>query len=299
MRRLTSRDRPCPPPGRPARQRNRKPGAAPKKLRRPRSRAERRLVLAGAAALAGILLLGAVGWLWGSGWIGQRTADLVAGVYRMTAASGLSVEDILVEGRTRTTPSSLLAAVDVRRGDPILAFDPHAARLRLEGLPWVRRATIARRLPSVIYLRIEERRPMALWQLDGRLSVIDEAGKVIPGARPDDFANLTLVVGRDAPAHSARLLRLLDSAPDLKPWVTAAVRVGGRRWNLRLQGDIDVRLPEHNAAEAWAQFARIERRHGVLRRDVATIDLRVPDRLVVRTTPEATQQADGVEGKNT
>ena len=81
--------------------------------------------------------------------------------------------------------------------------------------------------------------------------------------------------------------------------VTAAVRVGGRRWNLRLDDGIDVRLPEIGAAQAWAQLARFERRHGVLQRDVATIDLRLPDRLVVRTLSGAVRPLETVQGKNT
>ena len=299
MRRLTSKDRPCPPPARAPRKRAAGRRAPPKKLRRPWSRAERRLVINGGVGLAGVLVIGALVWLLSSGWAGRQAADLAAGFYRVTAAQGLSVEEVLVEGRARTGPSSLRSALDLHRGDPILAFDPRAAKARLEALPWVRQAAIERRLPSLIYLRLEERRPMALWQLDGRLAVIDETGEVIPGAHPEDFAQLTLVVGPDAPAHSAALVRLLDSAPELKGRVSAAIRVGGRRWNLQLVGGIDVRLPEHNPEDAWAQLVRIERQHGLLQRNVATIDLRLPDRLVVRTTPKAARQPAGTDGKNT
>jgi cell division protein FtsQ len=299
MRRLNSQDRPCPPPARAARKRAGSRRAPPKKLRRPWSRAARRLVNNGSVGLAGVLVVGGLVWLLSSGWAGRQAASLAAGFYRMTASQGLSVEEILVEGRGRTGAGSLRAALGLQRGDAILAFDPQAAKARLEALPWVRQAAIERRLPSLIYLRLEEHRPMALWQLDGRLAVIDETGEIIDGARPEDFAQLTLVVGPDAPEHSAQLVRLLDSAPELKRRVSAAIRVGGRRWNLRLDGGIDVRLPEHNPEGAWAQLVRIERQHGVLQRDVETIDLRLPDRLVVRTTPEAARPPAGTDGKNT
>lgn len=299
MRRLTSQDRPCPPPARAPRKRTAGRRAPPKKLRRPWSRAERRLVINGSAGLAGVLVLGSLVWLLSSGWAGRQAASLATGFYRMTASQGLSVEEILVEGRARTGPGSLRSALGLQRGDAILAFDPQAAKARLEALPWVRQAAIERRLPSLIYLRLEERRPMALWQLDGRLTVIDETGEIIAGARPEDFARLTLVVGPDAPEHTAKLVRFLDSAPELKRRVSAAIRVSGRRWNLRLDGGIDVRLPEHNPEGAWAQLVRIERQHGVLQRDVATIDLRLPGRLVVRTMPEAARQPAGTDGKNT
>lgn len=269
------------------------------RLRRPAARADRALALKGAAGLGGLLCLAAVIGLIGSGWAGRKIDALVDGLGRASAALGLSVEEVLVEGRGRTAPARLLAAVGVRRGDPILGFDPQAAKAQIEALTWVRHVTVERRLPSVIYLRIEERNPIALWQDEGRIAVIDDTGAVITGARPEDFAGLALVVGPDAPAHAAELLRLLDSEPDLRRRVVAAVRVGGRRWNLRFAGGTDVRLPETGAAEAWAQFARIEREHGVLQRDVDSIDLRLPDRLVVRTAPEADPPAASTDGKNT
>jgi cell division protein FtsQ len=304
MRRLTSKQRPCPPPPeRSSGRKTRQPVRSPHKRRRARARIDPRIAAAGAIVAILTLVLGSFGWLWSNGWIERQTAAqtaaLAAGFYRLTAESGLVVEEVLVEGRHRTARGSLLAALEVGRGDPILAFDPGAARRRLEALPWVRRAAVERRLPSVIYLHLEERRPLAVWQLEGRLAVIDETGETIAGARPEDFTDLTLVVGPDAPAHSAVLLEMLDGEPDLKRRVSAAVRVGGRRWNLRLDGAIDVRLPESGAAEAWARLARIERRHGVLDRDVATIDLRMPDRLVVRTLSGAIRSAESIAGKNT
>ena len=62
---------------------------------------------------------------------------------------------------------------------------------------------------------------------------------------------------------------------------------------------VSVRLPEANADTAWAELARIQREHGVLERDLATIDLRLPDRLVVRTLPDALRPAAPAEGENT
>ena len=126
-----------------------------------------------------------------------------------------------------------------------------------------------------------------LWQLDGKLSVVDRTGEVIPGIPAKQFGHLPLVVGHGAAEHAAGLLDMLDREPDLRPLVNAAVRVGNRRWNLHLKDGIEVRLPEADAAEAWSQFARIESEHSLLGRDVVAIDLRLPGRLVVRTAPDA------------
>jgi cell division protein FtsQ len=111
---------------------------------------------------------------------------------------------------------------------------------------------------------------------------------VIAGANPGRFTELPLVVGKGANDRARELLAMLRSEPELAPRVLAAVRVSGRRWNLRLEAGIDVQLPEDDPAKAWAQLARIQRSQGVLERNIVTIDLRLPDRLVVRMAPGAT-----------
>jgi len=45
-------------------------------------------------------------------------------------------------------------------------------------------------------------------------------------------------------------------------------------------------MPETDLAPAWAQLAQLEREQKVLARDVVTIDLRLPDRFVIRVSPE-------------
>jgi cell division protein FtsQ len=64
--------------------------------------------------------------------------------------------------------------------------------------------------------------------------------------------------------------------------VKAAFRSGGRRWNLRMDNGIDVRLPEIEAFVAWDRLAKYEAQHNILGRDIGSIDLRLPDRVVVK-----------------
>ena len=108
------------------------------------------------------------------------------------------------------------------------------------------------------------------------------------------------MVGEGAPAHTAELLAILSREPDLQAQVAASVRVGKRRWNLRLTNGIDVRLPEADTAEAWAELARVERDHGLLKRDILAIDLRLADRMILRMAPGAMPTADAeAPGKET
>jgi cell division protein FtsQ len=180
-----------------------------------------------------------------------------------TARLGLVVTDIKVEGRETTDRETILAALGAGPGTPILAMSPRRAKEQLETLPWVRSAVVERRLPDTLYVRLVERKPLALWQHGGKLELIDHEGAVIPVTRLDRFAKLPLVVGEGAATHAAALL---DMA-------------------------IDVLLPADAPAGAWAQLARLERSSAILKRDVQTVDVRLPDRLVLRVNPEVPKEA--------
>jgi cell division protein FtsQ len=212
-------------------------------------------------------------------------------------AAGLRVEDVLLEGRAHTTRAQVIAAIGLKRGDPILGFDPQTLRQRVEGLPWVRTARIERRFPSTVRIVITERNPIALWQKHGRFHIVDDEGAVIADSAPERYRDLLIVVGDGAPKHVPELVVLLAAEPALRKRVTAAVWVGERRWNLRFDDRTDVRLPEHEAPAAWAKLARLEREFGILGRDVDAIDMRIPDRLVVRSRGE--RGAGRPQGKST
>jgi cell division protein FtsQ len=75
--------------------------------------------------------------------------------------------------------------------------------------------------------------------------------------------------------------------------VESAVLVSGRRWNLRLKGGIEVRLPEEGMNAAWHRLAQMERETRLLKKAITAIDLRQPDRVTVGLTPEAAQAPQG------
>jgi cell division protein FtsQ len=242
-------------------------------------------------ATIGLLLLTAL-WMWLSGWAAyqvRRAAD--AGI-RLTQRAHFAVKDVVVEGRRYTSKDELAEALDVKAGSPILAFSPAQAYDRITGLPWVAEATVERRLPDTLYVRLTERRPMARWQHDGATVVIDSEGAPIPNASPADFPDLLLVAGDKAPEDTKHLLISLKKFPAIMALVQSAVRVSERRWNLYLQSGQIVRLPENNVADAVRQMEDLIKSHKILDRNVTTIDLRyLPDQLVLEPAESANKES--------
>lgn len=247
--------------------------------------------LASCAALIAAAL-GAVAWLAHDGWFDRRAAAVTEAMRGTLVGAGLSVQSVLVHGRQRTPQSDVLAALDVERDALILDFDPSTAQQRIEALPWVRTATVERSLPSTIRVRIVERQPLARWQHQGSIRLVDSQGDTIP---IDDeemraYAGLPLVVGPGADRAAPTLFVLVEQEPDYAERVTAAVLVSERRWNVHLDGRIEVRLPEYGASRAWVRLVQLDREHALLQRDILAVDLRLPDRLVVRLGPDARER---------
>ena len=238
-------------------------------------------------AVALIALVGVYGF--GVGGHAQAMRDAVGDrANRLLALSGLSIQDVRVIGRSQTRKDELLAAVGVERGDPIFGFDTELARQRIERLGWVETATVTRLLPDSIRIEIAEREPFALWQRGGELSLIDADGRPITDEGVQDFAHLPFIVGFGAPRAAPDLLNLMQAEhPQLLSRVRAFVRVSDRRWNLRLENGVDVKLPETGVASALAMLAAHDSKHRILSRDIAAIDLRLPDRVTVELTESA------------
>jgi cell division protein FtsQ len=239
-------------------------------------------------ALAGLLLLlvllvgaGLVRMLGRGADFGERFADAAAGL-------GLRVQNVVVSGEHKTPDVLVQAALGVHRGDPILGFSVAGARDRLETINWVRSAVVERQLPGTISVQLTERRPYAVWQHDGKFVLVDEKGNMVTDSDVAAFADqLPLIVGAGAPQAAARLLDALAARPDLQARMAAAVRVGGRRWDLHMKSGTDVELPEAAEAQALTRLEQLQTSHALLDRPLRVIDMRLPDRLVLRPYPAA------------
>ena len=159
----------------------------------------------------------------------------------LAAAANLRVQNVVIDGRNNTPEPLLNAALGVHTGDPILGFSLEAARSRVESLSWVEHASIERRLPGTLVVSLIERRPFAIWQNQGKFVLIGRDGEVVTNEDVANFRDLPLVVGMGAPTNAATLLDALSGQPALKARVLAAVRVGERRWNLRMKNGSDDR----------------------------------------------------------
>lgn len=206
-------------------------------------------------------------------------------ILEVTADSGLKIENILVEGRRHTDPDTIKAIANVEKGDPLLSFDPQKARAMIEKISWVRSARVERRYPDTIYIQLEERVPMALWQRQKRLSLIDTEGVVLTDHRLDRFKDYIILVGDAVPEKSSEFISLLSAEPMLWDKIEAAKLVSGRRWDLVLKNGVVVKLPEGEIALAFKRLVVLQEEEKLMDKNLTVIDIRDTERITVRTKP--------------
>ena len=253
-----------------------------------------------AVSLPAILLGTAIGvgiWAWQTGRMDAQKYYLTQSLYSATSALGLKVENVQINGRNYTSVEEVVAAVGLANGGPMLSLDPHEAQKRFEALPWVKSATIRRQLPGTLKIDIKEREPLALWQKDYRHTLVDQSVDIIPDAPVRSYSHLPIVVGEGAAKTAPQLLASLEQQPELYQKVKSAIRVSNRRWTVVLDNEILVVLPEEAVAEAWHRLAKLHNNEKILDRAIKSVDLRLPDRVVLRLIEES---SDSVEiEKNT
>lgn len=249
-----------------------------------------RLTVAG-GALFFLLMLG--WWLWHIGWPQHQVEKAVNATLQMTKHMGFSVRDVIVEGRQQTGREALTDTLQTGSGAPILDFNPAATAERIAKLPWVETVTVERHLPDTIHIRMTERQPLARWQHEGQMTVVDLNGHELPDARLENFTQLPLVVGTGAPQQARDLLDMLKHTPHVLEKMTAAVRVSDRRWDIHLEPKIVAKLPEANQADALKRLDEMIADQKILERDIVTIDLRLPDRLIIESGALAPTNTNG------
>ena len=205
---------------------------------------------------------------------------------QIAQATGATVQKIVIEGAGYTPREELQQALALEKGQSLVTYNTGGARARLEALPWVRLAAVERQLPDTLKVSLYEHVPLARVDVDGQYWVANKEGELIVADDEGRFGGLPLLHGLGAPKQAAGLFALLGTWPNLLGQLRDATWVGQRRWDLTFASGVLVRLPEDGGKgevrAAMARFAELEQQRHVLTLPDGEVDLRLPDRIVLR-----------------
>lgn len=212
-------------------------------------------------------------------------AAVAAAAAETAGRAGFRVEQIEITGLKRMDRMSVYAVALDQQSRAMPLVDLGAVRLRLLEYGWIRDAHVSRRLPDTLLVHVEERAPAAIWQSNGRLTLIDATGVPLEAVRPDAMPDLPLVIGRGANLQEASYQALMAEAPALKQLVRAASWVGNRRWDLLFTTGETLMLPEGEgaAAKALVKFAELDGTERLLGHNWVRFDMRFPNQMLARS----------------
>ncbi|QBR72100.1 cell division protein FtsQ [Beijerinckiaceae bacterium] len=202
-------------------------------------------------------------------------------------ALGFSIKAVTIAGESEIKEQDILAIAGVGPRNSLLFLDVAKIRERLKQLPLVKEAAITKLYPDRLLIEIEERQPFALWQSGGVVQIVAADGVPIAHMRDQRFIHLPLVVGAGANERLPQYLALLDAAGDLRERIVAGLLVARRHWTLKTTNGIDILLPETDPEGALARLLELQRASHVLDKDLLSVDLRQPGRMVARLSEEA------------
>jgi cell division protein FtsQ len=235
-----------------------------------------------------VILLGSTGLgIVKGGHVDEFVTGLSDARNALANSAGFRITTVAINGRKQLSQDEVLAIGGVNGRSSLLFLDAATVRDRLKANPWIAEATILKLYPGQLQIDIVERKAFALWQQDGRLSVIADDGAVLEPYVSRRFFTLPLVVGKGAETRAKDFLALLDRYPQVRSVTKAAVFVGQRRWNLRLKDGLDIRLPENDVGNALAALSKLDKDDRLFSRDIVAVDMRLPDRLTVQLSEEA------------
>jgi cell division protein FtsQ len=239
-------------------------------------------------ALTVLMLLGSAGLgIVKGGHVDDFMAALSDTRNALANSAGFRITTVAINGRKQLSQDEVLAIGGVNGRSSLLFLDAETVRDKLKANPWIGDATVLKLYPGRLQINIVERSAFALWQRDGRLSVIADDGAVLEAYVTRRFTSLPLVVGKGAEARAKDFLALLDRYPQVRAVTKAAIFVGERRWNLRLKDGLDIRLPENDIDKALAALSKLDQEDKLFSRDIVAVDMRLPDRLVVQLSDDA------------
>jgi cell division protein FtsQ len=249
---------------------------------------ERHLPRRAGTAATVLLLLGSAGFgVVRGGHLAEFTAGLSDARNALANSAGFRITTVAINGRRQLSQDEVLGAGGVNGRSSLLFLDAAVVRDRLKANPWISEATVQKLYPGQLRIDIVERSAFALWQRDGRLSVIADDGAVLEPYVSRRFLSLPLVVGKGAETRARDFLALLARYPRVNSVTKAAVFVGERRWNLRLKDGLDIRLPENEVGNALAVLSTLDKEDRLFSRDIVAVDMRLPDRLTVQLSEDA------------
>lgn len=251
-----------------------------KKIKNPAKQRKSRLIMSRILFLTKMIVV--TGFLSVFMWLYNNINPIIDKFYGFTADLGFVVNDLTIEGQKYTTSDKISKIIKIKPGMPIFAVSLPALKVRLESINWIKYAVVERKLPDSLHIKVVERTPIALGQKNRKLYIIDDEGVIINDKNNiKDYLSLPIIIGDGAEIYANSLINTLKVEPELFKHITSIIRVSERRWNIRLDDKLEIKMPEENFEKSWQTVIKLYKKNELLDANISSLDLRIPNKIFV------------------
>ncbi|MCY4413520.1 MAG: FtsQ-type POTRA domain-containing protein [Alphaproteobacteria bacterium] len=204
-------------------------------------------------------------------------------VKKYSASVGFYVKKITIYGTKIIDEEDVLNTLSIKVGDPLFAPELDFVRLKIMKMPWVKNASLHRKLTGEMEILIEEYEPFCLWRKNKTWKLVAEDEAILDeNPQLAQYVGLPRVEGTSAPQRLRSLYQILKDVPVIRDMLQMGELVGQRRWNLFLHNNIIILLPEEHVERALRRLMKLLAQRANLFESVERIDLRVPERIILQ-----------------
>jgi len=194
------------------------------------------------------------------------------------------LKNVKISGIENTKASDIVNIVSDQRGISLTSIDLKKISSEIDNIDWVKKSELRKIYPSTLEVQVYEHNPIAIWYNEGDKFLVDGDSKIITELNPNKFKNLKVVAGPNALEDIPVIISMIKKYPEFEKKIKSLLRVGDRRWTIRLHNGITIHLPEKNIANAIEEIEDLDNEYSLLSRYIEIIDMRLPDRIDILPT---------------
>ena len=196
----------------------------------------------------------------------------------------VKLKNVKISGIENVKASEVVNIVSDLRGISLTRIDLKKISSEINNIDWVKKSELRKIYPSTLEVRVYEHNPIAIWYNEGNKFLVDRDSKIITELNPNKFTNLKVVAGPNALEDIPVIISMIKNYPEFEKKIKSLLRVGDRRWTIRLHNGITIHLPEKNVVNAIEEIEDLDREYSLLSRYIEIIDMRLPDRIDILPT---------------
>ena len=197
--------------------------------------------------------------------------------------NSFQIKNVIIEGSEKSNISEIENNVTEFKGN-LIGLNFKSIKEIVESSEWVKRASIKKVLPSTLKINVTENDPYAIYFQEGKSFLIDLDGSIITEINLNNYEDdLLFVKGENSPELLEQLIRDISIAfPNLTQTLEEVEFIEKRRWNLKLNNKLLVKLPDENIQQSLKNLKQLFEEQEVMESNIIEIDLRIQGRAALK-----------------